>query len=111
MYIYKDSNGNIINNILAWTNTHIGETYNKVLSYKHMETVKKWKTECEQSLVRGATESNKVGCMFLLKAKHGYVETAPLPVANPIQVAQMTPEQIAQEYGQEDQAAIPEIPG
>lgn len=41
----------------------------------HSRTVKKWKAECESSLVDGATERNSVGCIFALKANYGYTET------------------------------------
>lgn len=41
----------------------------------HSRTVKKWRKECESSLVDGATERNSVGCIFALKANYGYTET------------------------------------
>ena len=37
--------------------------------------MKKWYSECESSLVDGATERNSVGCIFALKANYGYTET------------------------------------
>ena len=40
----------------------------------HSRTVKKWRKECESSLVDGATERNSVGCIFALKANYGYTE-------------------------------------
>lgn len=44
-------------------------------SSAHSRTVKKWRKECESSLVDGATERNSVGCIFALKANYGYAET------------------------------------
>lgn len=44
-------------------------------SSAHSRTVKKWRKECESSLVDGATERNSVGCIFALKANYGYTET------------------------------------
>ena len=44
-------------------------------SSAHSQTVKKWLSECESSLVDGATERNSVGCIFALKANYGYTET------------------------------------
>ena len=41
----------------------------------HSRTVKKWRKECESSLIDGATERNSVGCIFALKANYGYTET------------------------------------
>lgn len=43
-------------------------------SSPHCQTAKKWKAECESSLVDGATERNSVGCIFALKANYGYTE-------------------------------------
>ena len=44
-------------------------------SSPHCQTAKKWKAECESSLVDGATERNSIGCIFALKANYGYAET------------------------------------
>ena len=44
-------------------------------SSERSRTVKKWYSECESSLVDGATERNSVGCIFALKANYGYTET------------------------------------
>lgn len=43
-------------------------------SSPHCRTAKKWKAECESSLVDGATERNSIGCIFALKANYGYSE-------------------------------------
>lgn len=43
-------------------------------SSAHCRTAKKWKAECESSLVDGATEKNSIGCIFALKANYGYSE-------------------------------------
>ena len=44
-------------------------------SSERSRTVKKWYSECESSLVDGATEKNSIGCIFALKANYGYSET------------------------------------
>ena len=44
-------------------------------SSTYCQTAKKWKRECESSLVDGATEKNSIGCIFALKANYGYSET------------------------------------
>ena len=44
-------------------------------SSERSRTVKKWYSECESSLVDGATEKNSIGCIFALKANYGYTET------------------------------------
>lgn len=44
-------------------------------SSERSRTVKKWYSECESSLLDGATERNSVGCIFALKANYGYTET------------------------------------
>ena len=40
----------------------------------YSETVKSWKSECESTLLDGAIENNSIGCIFALKANHGYTE-------------------------------------
>lgn len=47
-------------------------------SSAHLRTVKKWKSETENALYDGASESNSVGSIFLLKSNFGYRETAPI---------------------------------
>lgn len=112
--MYYDSENNIIDNILAWKNKHPGEEYRQESSSKHSETVKKWLKECESALLDGAVEQNGIGCIFALKANYGYTETAPIPVQNPHQLEQRTPEEIAQQYGKvyekEKQFALPDVP-
>lgn len=50
------------------------------------EAVKDWEKECEMALRRGTAENNKIGSMFILKAKYGYRETAPVPAPETLQV-------------------------
>lgn len=58
----------------AWKNGEYRRGENGASS-EHSRTVKKWLSECESSLVDGATERNSVGCIFALKANYGYTET------------------------------------
>ena len=75
----------------------------------HSRTVKKWRKECESSLVDGATERNSIGCIFALKANYGYTET---PQRVEI-VNGQTPDQVAADIAARHigQAKRPELPG
>lgn len=84
-YKYFDKDNNPIKDIAGWKINHQGEEYRQEISTSHSDTVKKWLEECENNLLRGATEQNKVGCIFVLKANYGYTETAPIPAVNPHQ--------------------------
>lgn len=77
-------------------------------SSPHCQTAKKWKAECESSLVDGATERNSVGCIFALKANYGYTET---PQRVEI-VSGQTPDQVAADIAARHigQAKRPELP-
>ena len=78
-------------------------------SSPHCQTAKKWKAECESSLVDGATERNSVGCIFALKANYGYTET---PQKIEI-VGGQQPEQIAADIASRHRIANvnpPELP-
>lgn len=84
-YIYYDLNGDRIKDINAYRGKYNNAEYRRELSTRHSDTVKKWLAECENWLYRGATEQNKIGCIFALKANYGYVETAPVPTVNTTQ--------------------------
>lgn len=86
-YKYYTTDGRVIPNLQAWRNAHPNEEYRRELSGNHSSTVKKWLSECENNLFRGAAEGNKVGCIFALKANYGYTETAPVPCINTHQQA------------------------
>ena len=58
----------------AWKNEEYRRGENGASS-EHSRTVKKWLSECESSLLDGATERNSIGCIFALKANYGYTET------------------------------------
>ena len=78
-------------------------------SSPHCQTAKKWKAECESSLVDGATERNSVGCIFALKANYGYTETPQrieTPGANTPAPSQEDIRQIADQARKE---SIPEL--
>ena len=78
-------------------------------SSPHCQTAKKWKAECESSLVDGATERNSVGCIFALKANYGYTETPQrVEIVNGQQPEQVAADIAARHIGQ---AKRPELPG
>lgn len=114
-YKYYTVDGMEIKDLPAWRINHPTEDYRQEPSTSHSDTVKKWLSECENALFRGAAEGNKVGCIFALKANYGYTETAPVPVTSPHQIQGRTPEQIAAEYGRElcenkAKLELPELP-
>lgn len=76
-YIYYDSNNNIIKDIESYRLNYPGAEIRQELSTSHASTVKRWFNECENNLLRGAQEVNRIGCIFALKANYGYTETAP----------------------------------
>lgn len=78
-------------------------------SSPHCQTAKKWKAECESSLVDGATERNSVGCIFALKANYGYTETPQIVEI----VNGQTPDQVAADIAARHigQVKRPELPG
>jgi len=65
----------------------------------HVNTIKRMLTECESSLQDGAYESNAIGCIFGLKAAHGWVEKSPTISQEYIPTnQQQTPEMIMEKY-------------
>lgn len=100
--IYRDKDGNVINDFFTWYNSHRGEPYTQEPSTVRADTIKKWQDECRLGRYKSAAAGN-VGGIFLCKAVDGMVETAPVPVAN--QEQHRTAEQIAADYG--TQAALP----
>ena len=107
-YLYYDTDGNRIKDIAGWKLNHPNGEYTRELSISHSVTVKKWLAECEQNLYRGASESNKIGCIFALKANYGYVETAPKQIENPHQQVR-TVEEIEAQYS-EPIEGLPQMP-
>lgn len=92
----------------AWKNGEYRRGENGASS-EHSRTVKKWLSECESSLVDGATERNSVGCIFALKANYGYTET---PQRIEV-VGGQIPDQVAADIAarhQVGQVERPEIP-
>lgn len=83
--IYKDSEGNVIEDFFTWNNEHRGEPYTKEPSSLRSNTIKKWQDECRLGRYKSAATGN-VGGIFLCKAVDGMVETAPIPVENKAQV-------------------------
>ena len=75
----------------------------------HSRTVKKWRKECESSLVDGATERNSVGCIFALKANYGYTETPQRIEITGANAPALSQEDIRQIADQARKESIPEL--
>ncbi len=75
----------------------------------HSRTVKKWRKECESSLVDGATERNSVGCIFALKANYGYTETPQRIEIAGANAPALSQEDIRQIADQAKKESIPEL--
>ena len=93
--IYRDSNGDVIDDFFTWSNAHRGEPYTKEPSSLRSDTIKKWQEECKLGRYKSAATGN-VGGIFLCKAVDGMVETAPVQVENRAQVQSI--EQIQAKY-------------
>ena len=78
-------------------------------SSPHCQTAKKWKAECESSLVDGATERNSVGCIFALKANYGYTETPQQIVITGANAPALSQEDIRRIADQARQESLPDI--
>lgn len=78
-------------------------------SSPHCQTAKKWKAECESSLVDGATERNSVGCIFALKANYGYTETPQRIEITGANAPALSQEDIRQIADQARQESLPDI--
>lgn len=105
-YKYYTVDGEEIRDFAAWRLNHRDAEFVKKPSSAHSTTAKKWMAECENALLRGAAEGNKVGCIFMLKANYGYTETAPVPAINPHQQALAVAE--LPKLGALNRAEIPE---
>ena len=75
----------------------------------HSRTVKKWRKECESSLVDGATERNSVGCIFALKANYGYTETPQRIEITGSNTPALSQEDIRQIADQARKESLPEL--
>lgn len=82
----------------SWINGETRNDYCEELGSSRSDMLKKWSGESESSLQDEASTGNP-GAMFILKARNGWQETA--PVQNPISHNGITktPEQIAAEMG------------
>ena len=78
-------------------------------SSPHCRTAKKWKAECESSLVDGATERNSVGCIFALKANYGYTETPQRIEITGANAPALSQEDIRQIADQARKESLPEL--
>ena len=78
-------------------------------SSAHSLTVKKWLSECESSLLDGATERNSVGCIFALKSNYGYTETPQRIEITGSQTPTLSQDEIRQIAQQAGQGSISEL--
>lgn len=77
--IYKDKDGNVIEDFFSWNNSHRGEPYTKETCEERSKIIGKWKEECRLGRYKSAASGN-VGGIFLCKAVDGMVETAPVQI-------------------------------
>ena len=106
--IYRDSQGNVINDFFTWNNKHRGEPYTKEPSSLRSSTIKKWQDECRLGRYKSAASGN-VGGIFLCKAVDGMVETAPIPTENKAQVQSIEEIQARYSVGQAEKPML-ELP-
>lgn len=78
-------------------------------SSAHCQTAKKWKGECESALFSGAIDDNSVGCIFGLKANHGYTETPQRIEITGAQAPKLTRDEIQQVIEQASQTSAAEL--
>lgn len=57
----------------------------RVASSLYSEFITNCQTECENALLRGAAEQNRIGSIFVLKAVYGYRENTPTEAADGVQ--------------------------
>ncbi len=93
--IYRDKEGNVIDDFFSWSNSHRGEPYTEEPSSLRSDTIKKWQEECKLGRYKSAASGN-VGGIFLCKAVDSMVETAPVQVEN--QAQRQSIEQIQERY-------------
>lgn len=96
--IYRDKDGNVIDDFFTWSNSHRGEPYTSEPSSFRADTIKKWQEECRLGRYKSAASGN-VGGIFLCKAVDGMVETAPVQIEN--QAQRQSIEEIQQRYNLE----------
>lgn len=108
--IYRDKDGEVIDDFFTWSNRHRGEPYTSEPSSLRSDTIKKWQEECKLGRYKSAAAGN-VGGIFLCKAVDGMVETAPVQIENPEQKRSI--EEIQQRYiteNWEESTAKPQLP-
>ena len=99
--IYRDKDGNIIDDFFTWQSSHRGEPYTSEPSSLRSDTIKKWQEECRLGRYKSAASGN-VGGIFLCKAVDGMVETAPVQIEN--QAQRQSIEEIQQRYNLEQKS-------
>lgn len=99
-YIYYDENDNRIYNINTYKMLNPDKKYRQEASSLYSNSVKKWLSECENTLLDGAIENNSIGCIFALKANYNYRDNVVVNVQeNAIGTPERSREEIAQNYG------------
>ena len=73
-------------------------------------TVKSWKSECESTLLDGAIENNSIGCIFALKANHGYTEAPQQVIVTGSGTPQLSADDLARLRAERQPEALPEKP-
>lgn len=101
--IYRDKEGNVINDFFTWQSGHKGEPYTQEPSTERADTIKKWQEECKLGRYKSAASGN-VGGIFLCKAVDGMVETAPVQLENTTQ--RQSIEEIQQRYALDQKSNI-----
>lgn len=82
----------------SWKNEETKRDYSEELGSSRSDMMKKWDAESESSWQDEASTGNP-GAMFVLKARRGWQETAPVQIPQNRNGITKTTEQIAQEMG------------
>lgn len=98
--------------ISSWINQECRGSAEEGATSKHCQTAKRWKYEAESALLSGAVDDNSVGCIFALKANHGYVEQSQRIEIVGQGAPQMSAEELLRlrQERQEERRALPEKP-
>lgn len=74
---------------------------------EYIESLKKWRSECESAQVDGL-ESNSIGSIFFLKSNFNWREAAP-STEEYIETRQSTPQEIRQRYASAQKPTLPDF--
>ena len=108
---YSDGNNIIYNTIDSVNDTILHGNDNQIMQYNkltHKLLIEKWIYICRTALEDQTGRKNSVGSMFLLKAVHGYRDSAPVQV----EISQAAPRESAQAIAAKyADAERPQLPG